>query len=172
MIHTPAAAGGAYMSEVPQTTKKRASWAWVLWWQIDPSELDDQVTKYDSLSFIKSARGQAVLCLLLSVVITAVILAISKKPDLSGLVDVGLFLILAVFIYSGHRWAMIAAMALWTLEKGLYIVVGVTAAQSGSTSGGGLLFTQVIWWCIYMHAFYFAFRVEQERRKRAVIATI
>jgi hypothetical protein len=142
------------------TKKNRGSW--FLWWQINPAELDEQVSKYETLSLIRSARGAAVFCLLFSIIATIVL--ISLGHDLSSLFDVALFAILAVFIYLGHRWAMISAMALWTLEKGFAFTV-----MFGAKPNGAGFAVQIVWWCIYMHAFFLAFRVEQERRRKMAI---
>ncbi len=43
--------------------------------------------------------------------------------DLTSFVDVAAFGILALFIYLGHRWAIIGAMLLWTVEK---VVTGIS----------------------------------------------
>ena len=61
---------------------------------------------------------------------------------------------------------MLTAMAWWTLEK----LVGLIGAFQGPSAAGAQFITQVIWWCIYMHAFWMAFRVEQARRKPAAEA--
>jgi hypothetical protein len=70
--------------------------------------------------------------------------------------------VLSLFINLGHRWAMIGAMVLWTLEKTFVVLVGLGPAHRGAP----LVVGQLIWWCIYMHAFYFALRIEQQRRAR------
>jgi hypothetical protein len=162
------------MSEATvQAKKKRSSWAWLLWWRIDPSDLDEQVTHYKSLSFYKSARGQSAICLLLSVVLTVVLEAMSKSVNQSAFVDAAVFLILALFVFLGHRWALMTAMVAWTLEKGFYIFAAIGAAQTAATQNSGLgtgIVIQLFWWCIYMHVFYLAFRVEREKRRRAAAA--
>lgn len=144
------------MSE-PVTSRKRY-WSWLLWWEVDPSELDAQVANYERLSILKSARGQSALCFVFSVILTALLASVGILAP-NAYVDMVLMAALAVFIYFGHRWAMIAGMILWTAEKGLMFAFGLH-----SLARGGI--TQIIWWCVYMHAFYFAFRVEQARRAR------
>lgn len=129
---------------------------WLLWWRIDEDQLDRQVREYRTLRFWQSMRGISALCLLFSAVVTLLLVQFGAgQIDASAYVDVGLMAGCAVFIFFGHRWAMIAAMLLWTLEKGFGLV----------SSGGGGLFLQIIWWAAYMHAFFFAFRVEQTRRR-------
>jgi hypothetical protein len=83
--------------------------------------------------------------------------------DAYAAVDVIIMAVLAVFIYWGHRWAMFVAMVLWTLEKALSAWVVI------ETGRGGNVLLQVLWWCVYMHAFYLAVRVEQQRRTLAAV---
>jgi len=69
------------------------------------------------------------------------------------------FLGLGAFIYFGHRWAMILGMILWTGEKALQLV---SMFQTGHFANPiGIL----IFWGVFMHAMYLAFRVEQSRRQ-------
>jgi hypothetical protein len=74
------------------------------------------------------------------------------------------------YISRAERWAPLAAMVLWTLQKLMPAVVGLQgAAHRGFLSRGphgGELVVQLLWWCIFMHVFNRAFRVEQERRTR------
>ena len=131
-------------------------WHWFLWWKIDLAQLDEQVAQYANLSFVRSMRGISVLCLLFSMLATAAFVALGTSGPLAG-IDAGLMAILALFIYLGHRWAMLAAMALWTIDKADLIINGAGALHVNAV-------TQIIWWTAYMHAFYFSFRVEQIRR--------
>lgn len=148
--------------------KKNSTWSWLLWWQIDQEELNAQVLNYKDLGIFKSARGQSALCLLLSIAITSAFV-LFKAASVDAVGDAALMAILALFIYLGHRWAMISAMVLWTLEKGLYFAVYLNAVSNG-TNGGATGVMQIFWWCLYMHAFYFAFRIEQLRKQRTPAA--
>jgi hypothetical protein len=144
-------------TEAPEK-KRRGSW--LLWWQVGEDELNKHAAEYQTMPFWKSARAGAIVCLAISVVVTAIAAYFGVGGfDSSAYVDVALMGALALFIGFGHRWAMIGAMLYWTLAKIYAIVVGV---QSGSGAGS---MANVIWWAFYMHAFYFAFRVEQRRRK-------
>ena len=142
--------------------KARRPFAWVLWWIIDPDEMDRQVTRYSRLTVMQSIRGQSLLLLLTTLLTTTAIEFFTH--DRMGYLDAAILLILGVFIYFGHRWAMILAMIFWTFEK-LFQLYGMF--QSGSAAG---VVPVLIWWTVYMHAFYFAFRVEMQRRKPAAIA--
>lgn len=145
----------------PATASKNKPWVWVVWWQIDPAELDRQVSQYDDLPVYRSMRGISGLCLLFSAAVTAVSAFFGiANIDATAYLDVATMLLLAVFIFLGHRWAMIGAMMVWTAEKIISLSDTVTLMQSS----GGLIVGQLIWWAAYMHAFYFAFRIEQRRR--------
>jgi hypothetical protein len=156
--------GGIEMADETTTPKrKRNRLNWLLWWQIDDAELAEHVAQYDTMKFYKSARGASLFCILFSMAVTLAFTysVILSRPAVFA--DAALWLLLAVFVALGHRWAFIAAMIYWTLGK---VLAGMDAIEAGSQN----VFWQVIWWCIYMHAFWFAFRVEQERKK-AVGAT-
>lgn len=145
----------------PATTSKNKPWVWVLWWQIDPAELDRQVSQYDNLPIYRSMRGISVLCLTFSAAVTAASAYFRvANIDATAYFDAATMLLLAVFIFLGHRWAMIGAMVVWTAEKIISLSDTVTLMQSS----GGLIVSQLIWWTLYLHAFYFAFRIEQRRR--------
>lgn len=139
-------------------SKSRSS-NWVLWWQIDSSELDEQIARYGTLSIFKSARGISALCLSFSAALTILFIAF-RVVSPSAYADVVLFSFLALFIYLGHRWAMIAAMLLWTAEKTFIAVSGLGSIHPNTATLIGSFF----WWTAYMHAFYLSFRVEQRRR--------
>lgn len=137
--------------------KREPTLNWFLWWQVGSRELSRQVERYSTLPFMKSARGLAAFCLIISVVLTVALIAFGALP-IAGGATVIIMLPLALFIYLGHRWANLAAMVWWTIEKAAFLF-------EGFASGGGNPVTHVIWWCIFMHAFYLSYRVEQQRRK-------
>lgn len=140
-------------------TKRKFSRNWLLWWVIDPTELEMQVAQYTTLKFYKSARGISLLCTLISASITILLIAFKAVP-IDGLFDLVVLALFGLFIYLGHRWASVAAMLLWTLEKVVVIIGGLGA----SSPNAGLFIGQAIWWCIFMHAFYLSFRVEHRRK--------
>lgn len=126
---------------------------WFLWWQIDPGNLQNQVKNYNKLNLMQSARGISFVLLIFSAIVT---FAVSYFiPQLaSGWIDAVLFLVLGFFIYRGYKLAMIAAMILWTIEKGGSIVLNPSN-----------FVLPLIWWAIYMHAFYLAYKTEVARNK-------
>jgi hypothetical protein len=109
----------------------------------------------------------SVVCLLFSIVVTLAV-TLAGITGAEAYADVALMATLAAFIYRGHRWAMIAAMLLWTLEKGVIAVEGLGVGHLPSV---GRLLSSLLWWAIYMHAFYLAYRVEQERRSLSAAPT-
>jgi hypothetical protein len=143
--------------------KKRKSGHWLLWWKIEPEELQKQVSEYHTLKVYQSARGIGALCWLLTAVMTA-IFAAAKIVGFNAwnFLDVAIAIVFAIFIYRGHRWAMIAATVWWSIEK-VDSLVTLFNAPVGQ-NGGNNLILPIIWWCIYMHAFYLAFKTEQARR--------
>ena len=153
------------------TSTNTSLWDWLLWWRVDPGALERQVLEYHTLKLWQSMRGISVLCLGLSIAMTCLFAFLSVLGfNASAFIDAALMAVWAVFIYFGHRWAMAAAMVLWTIEKVLPIVDEFGAHQFVGTN----IFTQLLWWAAYMHAFYFAFRIEQQRRvqKKAVDVTV
>jgi hypothetical protein len=131
---------------------KNVRYHWFLWWKIEPEELRRQVREYDSLGVFKSARGVSALLLVLSGAVTIIFACVGWTGPWS-LVDATLFLGLGAFIYRGHRWAIICAMMFWTLEKVYQLYAKPQYAIMA-----------ILWWTIYMQAFYIAYRVEKEKR--------
>ena len=132
---------------------------WLLWWQVNQDELEQQVAGYGTIPVWRSARTQAVYCLAFSAVVTSLFI-VFKIMDAYSAIDVTIFVVLGVFTFFAHRWAMVLAMIFWTFEKAFTIYGMIAIGNSGTGPA-----TQLIWWAIYMHAFYVAFRVEQARRQ-------
>lgn len=145
--------------------KKTRSYSWIiLWWRIDQEALTNQVQDYKNLKFYQSARGQSVLLLILSAIINIIFIRFFHTSA-STLFDISIFLVLAFFIYKGHKWAMIAAMLLWTIEKVSQLILMINSPPAFSNPN---LIQPILWWSIYMHAFYFAFRIERARQKQTI----
>ena len=135
--------------------------SWLFWWKIDQAEIDRQVEGYKTLGFFKSARKLSVLCLAFSMILTGVFVYFGLFDTLA-LIDAGVFGFLALFIYLGHRWAMIGTMVLWTFEKGMGLIDMTSALHPNVVA-----ISQVAFWVVFMHAFYLAFKVEQQRKRIA-----
>lgn len=123
------------------------------------TELDKQIDQYDSLSIIKSARGQSFLLLVFSSCGTTLFILLSYL-DPVNFIEVFLSLLLGYFIFRGHKWAMIIAMIFWTAERFCSLYETFTNF-SHSSSNDRLL--NIVWWTFYMHIFYVAFNVERLR---------
>lgn len=136
---------------------------WLLWWRVDDDELQAQAAQYDMLGWFQSGRKLSVVLLLASTAAT-LIAALFGAGGAASYIEAGLLAVLAACIYRGHRWAMIAAMLLWTLEKGFSVVARLA---TGGPVGAVMSIIPLLWWAVFMHAFYLAFRVEQERRRLA-----
>jgi hypothetical protein len=153
------------MANMPNNVNTRHHW--LLWWRIEPEELQRQVREYDSLSKIKTTRGSSTLLLILSGIASVIGFYVSSEPRPESLSDTavlfglavlsgGVCFVLAVFVYQGHRWAMMCSMIYWTLEKAYQII-----------STPKYAFGSIIWWTVYMQFFYMAYLVEKQRRKTA-----
>jgi len=148
------------MSDVAARGKKpRLKSNWILWWRINEKDLHRQVEDYDSLKITQSMRGIGLLLLILSAIITAGAIEFFNH-DRRNYADVVLFLVFGFFIFRGQRWAMIGAMILWTIEKMFQLL--------GSMHSPFRIVPALIWWALYMHVFYFAFKIEQARRRPRV----
>src|SRR3989442_401072 len=121
--------GERMAGDTAETNKKRG-WSWVVWWSVDDDELQKQVSQYHTLKFHQTTRGLSLILTLISAAISALMIEFSSHERWSYL-DSGLLVGLGVFIVRGHRWAMVGAMVLWTVEKTLQLV---TTLQSGQTA--------------------------------------
>lgn len=142
--------------------------SWLFWWRLDKDELQKQVEEYETLKISQSARGISLLFLLFSAVVTTGFI-LFLDWDSSAFLDVFLFLILGFFIYKGHRWAMIGAMLLWTYEK--FSILIFEDFSSPTVKPFYHIFLSLLWWAVYMHFFYLAFRVESLRAKAKMICS-
>lgn len=137
--------------------KKKAKSSWS--WKIEEDDLKNQIDNYSTLQITKSYRGISVLIvvalLALSILLAFFGIYASVEEILYGLI---IYIPILFFVYRGHRWAIVALMALWTFEKGYQLV-----------EVGGIM--PIIWWAIIMPYFYKAFKVENERRKYEQVTT-
>jgi len=128
--------------------EQKSSWSW----KISGDELKKQIDNYGTLKITKSYRGISFLIIFV-ILALSVILAIFGVGDTSTILySLIIYVPVLIFVYKGHRWAIIAMMVLWTLEKGVMLY-----------DGGGIM--QIIWWLIVMPFFWKALQVENERKK-------
>jgi len=133
--------------------KKSTHWGW----KISRDELKEQVENYNSLKLTQSYRG-------ISVLITLALLGLSILLGLFGVFGIQeilwgsiIYIPILFFVYKGHRWAIVALIIVWTIDKGSIFI------QSVSDGSGAI--APIIWWLIVTPYFISALRVENERRK-------
>jgi hypothetical protein len=149
----------------PAKPQKKVQLNWLLWWMVTPEELEEQVSRYDQLKIYQSARGISLLLFVASAVLTVGMIELVTH-DRSGYLDAALFIGVGVLIYYRQRWAMILGMVLWTLEKGVQLV------QMAQTGKSYFFVSIVVFWSVFMHAMWLAFRTEQARRKKPAAASV
>lgn len=118
-------------------------------------ELEIQVRDYENLSITKSKKGQAVLAIGFFVCLTLIFAFFDIVPMFDALAATIVYGVLSIFIYKGHRWAMVSAMLMWTLDKGYQII------QMEGKGAIGVFF----WWLFLMSLLYQAITVENDRIK-------
>ena len=118
---------------------------------LSPEELKNQVDNYSTLTVFRSYRGLSAILLLLSVSITAMWVAYSSY-DTSAWIDAFVLLIMAYFVYRGSKWAFIAAMIVWTVEKIYAIKINPST-----------FLIQIVWWFFYILVFHRGWQVEKAR---------
>lgn len=141
--------------------KKESSFSWLMWWKSDPADITKELDRYHTGGLFHTVRGWCVLAVLLSLTITALLGPVIGLTLDALVIDAALWLILAAFMWRGHRWPFIVGMVIWTLDKAWLIVIGFGAGRAP--------ITQILWWVAYMHLFMTAFRVEQARREVAAL---
>jgi hypothetical protein len=141
---------------------KRSALAFITWWNPDPAEVEKQLAGYDTLRVWQSARGMSMLLCAFSVTVTVLLGRFLHLSSGTIATEVILWSTLGLFMYRGHRWAFIAGMVMWTIEK-----IALVIEQAGS---GRAPITQIIFWFVYMAAFYLAFTVERTRAGASVPA--
>ena len=154
-----------------QEKTRNSFWDMLMWWQVSPEVIEQEVTQYKTLSIVKSSRGLAFLLLLFSSTVTLLITPFLKFGEgkhfdyssVSSWIGLLLYVVLGFFIWRGHRWSMIAAMLIWTFDKFYFVYLFFTTTSSFKSPY--VVFLQILWWCWYMQVFYTAFRVECLRRK-------
>lgn len=141
-----------------QETNKN-QYHWLMWWRTNPEEIQEQALEYHNLKIHQSARGVSVLCLIFSFFVSCLFVYLGEVPS-ENLIDAFALLVVAFFIYRGHRWPIIFSMIYWTVVKGWQIFDYIVAGQAG------MFWPMFIWWTIYMHAFYMALKIENLRRSK------
>ncbi len=120
-------------------------------------EIKNQVENYHTLGITKSSRGQVAL-VFGGLYLLSFILSLFGIIELSDLFwSLIIYIPVLIFVYKGHRWAMVTLMILWTIEK-VYTAYLTVENQAGSVWGS------IIWLIIGLGVIYKALKVENERR--------
>jgi hypothetical protein len=135
---------------------------YLIWWQIDQDEINKQVTGYNTLKIYQSARGIGFLLFIFSASVTFFMIMFANS-DIFNLVDVIMSLTIGYFMYKGRKWAMVFAMVFWSIEKFYMIYERIQSATQSSSFTGVMM--QIVYWAIFMHVFFLAYKVESARIK-------
>jgi hypothetical protein len=130
-------------------------------WKLTAEDLNEQVTKYSELSITKSYRGQVVIFFLCIFILSLISSFLS--PEVLALEEVIysflIYAVLVTFGYRGHRWALIALLIFWSVDK-LVTIYFVAAIKPGSTV------PSIFFLVIGLVAILRALRVAIERKRR------
>jgi hypothetical protein len=131
---------------------KKSAFSFLLWWRTDPAEVEKQVAGYTTLRVWQSARGISALLCVFSAAVTMLLGNFIHLSTGEIYAEVAIWSTVGILMYFGLRWAFILGMILWTIEKATMLF-----------SGGAAPIVQIIWWAIYLNAFFLAFKVESRR---------
>ena len=132
-------------------------------WRVSNEELQYQVDNYNKLGIGESYRGVAVLTIFILMGFSIILSFFGViQLNIGSIIEMLIYLALALFIYKGHRWAIIAVMLLWTADKATQIYTILSA-------GGGGVAAILIWWIIVMPYLYKALIVENKRDRKAKV---
>ena len=144
-----------------EKTKRQKNSIWG--WKISDEEIKNQVDNYDKLTITKSVRGNALIAGLVLTIISSIVIFLGLAGDEDAgyaFLGVIIYAIFLIFIYRGHRWAMVAFMIMYTIDLS-YNLYNAYAYGNGSI-------WPIIWWFIIIPFFWKALKVENERKRIAV----
>jgi hypothetical protein len=159
---------------------------WLLWWKADPDELRRQVEGYTTLTMLRSARGRGLLLAALCGVGNAAVgVWVASVAVMGGWPQIGVgegnvltvcvvlaegmaFFLLGCLLYRGSPWAALGLMGLSSFDRVFEAAVsnGHFYPLPGRHIGVWVLIS-LLAWCLCMHVFYAAFRVERSREGMA-----
>ncbi len=137
-----------------QNPKKKASFRF----KLTDEEIKAQVEGYSTLKFQKTSRGQA--SIMIGIVFVLTLLALFIMRGASGIPTLNVLVILEIAVYAalgigvikGVRWASMAVLVVWTLDKALQLATAPAQAV-----------TILIWWFIVAKFLYNSHQVETAR---------
>ncbi len=140
-----------------QEKRYQSFWVSLFKWKLDEKELKNQIENYNTLGFFKALKKISAGLIMLAVILNIIFIT-AGYLDADAWVDTLIWIILAIFVYRGRRWAIIITIILWTFEKG-YQFYGITQGGSGN------IVVLIIWWAAYTDIFWKTYQVEKERKK-------
>ncbi len=125
--------------------------------EVEEKEDKKQLEEYSSLNIFQSRRGQVVL-VFSGLYLLTFILSLFGLFELSDtLWSLIVYIPILIFVYKGHRWAMILLMILWIFEKSY---TAYLAIENGNSIVGSIL------WLIFgISIIYKALIIENKRKK-------
>jgi len=139
-----------------ETEKKKKTSGWS--WKLSPDELREQVEEYKTLKLTQSYRGISILLLSALLLLGFILSYFGQYTSMEDMfLSLIIYIPIFIFVYKGHRWAIIALLILWTIEKGYTLYL--------ATESGGFILSSVIWWLIVTPYIYKALLVENARLK-------
>jgi hypothetical protein len=121
-------------------------------WKIDKNDFRNQIKNYNFLKITKSYRGQTVLIFTI-LIILSIILGVFNIVNLQdALLALIIYIPLLIFVYKGHRWAILLLMLLFTFSSfGQFLVNGKV---------------NFILWIAIMFYLYKTLKNENERKRK------
>lgn len=127
-------------------------WTWLF---LDSEELKTQLQDYNSWNVFKSLRKLSVLFIAFYIIVNIVLVWLGHLRLNVIWPEMILWVVLAILVYFGKRWAIIGVMILWTLDT-IYI-----AMHSNHIN----IIVPIVLWLIYMDIFWKTYQVETAKRK-------
>lgn len=146
-----------------ENKKKTGMFDWLWWWKLDKTNLDHQVSNYDSLGIFHSHRKLAGALFAGSLILTIILNYAGLFVSDLLLERAVIYLPLAFLVYKGNRVGILLTMVFWTFEKALNLG-SLYPIQTG-TSGLIQIFPVLFWWALLMRELYGAFRVAMLKNK-------
>lgn len=120
--------------------------------------ITSEVDNYETLGFFKKSKNTLAVFI---TVISLISLAMAETLGLEYIMfSMGFNLLLAVFIYFNHRWAMVLFCGIYLLDKVLFII-----------SQTGYPISQIIFGAIALVLTMTSYRVATKLRNKALIST-
>ena len=93
-------------------------------WFPTKESINEEVQNYENISFFQKSKN-LLICLIMIIVLSTLLLGEDLKiNNYVAMIAITYNLILAIFIYNNHRWAMIIFCVLFTVDKILFILGG------------------------------------------------